>query len=145
MAREAQAPLSHFTGRSWQRSAIWSRRTQGAAAAQTNVDVIAGETTQLSQEEIAELKLGRAGGDVVAALQQASSSFAAKTEFAQEKYRRRKTRKHLPHVTARRPTSAVICEARAAPQRGGVLLLQFVSPPARMPPKPLLLPPGDAG
>ena len=49
---------------------------------------------------------------ILAALEAASSTFASKTEFSQEKYRRRKARKYLAYATVVRPTARSICEVR---------------------------------
>ncbi len=53
---------------------------------------------------------GASGAAIVAALAAGSSTFAAKTEFSQEKYRKRKSRKYLTFVTVVRPTARSICE-----------------------------------
>ena len=49
---------------------------------------------------------------ILAALEAASSTFASKTEFSQEKYRRKKARKYLAYATVTRPTARSICEVR---------------------------------
>lgn len=54
---------------------------------------------------------GATGADIVAALAAGSSTFADKTEFSQEKYKKRKSRKYLTYVTVLRPTARSICEA----------------------------------
>ena len=58
---------------------------------------------------------GASGADIVAALAAGSSTFAAKTEFSQEKYRKRKSRKYLTFVTIVRPTARSICEVPPPP------------------------------
>jgi hypothetical protein len=47
---------------------------------------------------------------ILAALEASSSTFASKTEFSQEKYRRKKARKYLAYATVIRPTARSICE-----------------------------------
>ncbi len=47
---------------------------------------------------------------ILAALEAASSTFASKTEFSQDKYRRKKARKYLAYATVTRPTARSICE-----------------------------------
>jgi tRNA (adenine-N(1)-)-methyltransferase non-catalytic subunit len=53
---------------------------------------------------------GQAGEDIIAALCSNSATFEGKTEFAQEKYKRRKARKYTTSLSLRRPTSWGLCE-----------------------------------
>jgi hypothetical protein len=54
--------------------------------------------------------LAQAGEDIIAALCSNSATFEGKTEFAQEKYKRRKARKYTTTLSLRRPTSWGLCE-----------------------------------
>ena len=66
----------------------------------------------LSAEDIEELKRsGKAGADIIEALCSNSATFDTKTEFAQDKYKKRKSRKYVTRVTLRRPTGRALCEA----------------------------------
>jgi tRNA (adenine-N(1)-)-methyltransferase non-catalytic subunit len=60
------------------------------------------------------LLLFQAGEDIIAALCSNSATFEGKTEFAQEKYKRRKARKYTTTLSLRRPTSWGLCEVRCA-------------------------------
>lgn len=46
----------------------------------------------------------------MAALAAGSATFAGKTEFSQEKYRKRKAKKYLTFASLQRPTARAICE-----------------------------------
>ncbi|CAI5462455.1 unnamed protein product, partial [Closterium sp. Yama58-4] len=63
------------------------------------------------------------GHEVVRALAANSVSFHTKTDFAQEKYLRKKQKKHAPRLVARFPTADSVCEAyfAKAPARIGFL------------------------
>jgi len=50
------------------------------------------------------------GGEIIEALCKGSTTFETKTEFAQEKYKRRKARKYLTRLTLRRPTGWTACQ-----------------------------------
>lgn len=54
---------------------------------------------------------GASGAEIVAALAAGSATFAGKTEFSQEKYRKRKAKKYLTYASLVRPTARSICEA----------------------------------
>jgi tRNA (adenine-N(1)-)-methyltransferase non-catalytic subunit len=54
---------------------------------------------------------GVRGADLIAGLVQNSSTFAQKTEFSQEKYLRKKQKKHNPIMTVRRPSARTLCQA----------------------------------
>jgi tRNA (adenine-N(1)-)-methyltransferase non-catalytic subunit len=54
---------------------------------------------------------GTAGAAIVGALAASSATFAAKTEFSQEKYLKRKGRKYIFGAVARRPTAATLVAA----------------------------------
>uniref|UniRef100_A0A7S0NIX7 tRNA (adenine(58)-N(1))-methyltransferase non-catalytic subunit TRM6 n=1 Tax=Micromonas pusilla TaxID=38833 RepID=A0A7S0NIX7_MICPS len=67
---------------------------------------------QLDQHDIARLKREGVGGrSLVEALAASSATFAKKTAYAQEKYVKKKLRKHLVRCRARRPTPRAVCEA----------------------------------
>lgn len=51
------------------------------------------------------------GTDIIKALESGSSTFAGKTEFSQEKWLKKKAKKYLHYIVARRPTSSLICQA----------------------------------
>jgi len=53
----------------------------------------------------------QAGTDIVEALCSNSATFETKTEFAQDKYIKRKSKKYVVRVTLRRPTARVLCES----------------------------------
>ncbi|WIA33537.1 hypothetical protein OEZ86_006661 [Tetradesmus obliquus] len=63
-----------------------------------------------SQDIAAMAASGKAGEDIIAALCSNSATFEGKTEFAQEKYKRRKARKYTTSLSLRRPTSWGLCE-----------------------------------
>ena len=66
----------------------------------------------LDQHDIARLKReGKSGKEIVEMLSTNSATFAKKTAFAQEKYKKKKLRKHLVKCRARRPTARATCEA----------------------------------
>ena len=66
----------------------------------------------LDQNDIARLKReGKSGKEIVEMLSTNSATFAKKTAFAQEKYKKKKLRKHLVKCRARRPTARATCEA----------------------------------
>ncbi|KAL4423995.1 hypothetical protein ABPG75_001296 [Micractinium tetrahymenae] len=92
----------------------------------TNAELVdAGLAHQaLSAEDIEAMKAeGKAGADIVAALAANSATFANKTEFSQEKYKKKKAKKYIQVGTVRRPTAAAVCEAYFAnsPSRTGYL------------------------
>ena len=80
----------------------------------------------LRDHHIEEMKKdGKSGDDIVAALLANSSTFQKKTEFSQEKYKRKKTKKYTTTVCARRPTPTAVCEmyySRHPSQIGGLRL-----------------------
>ncbi|CAI5521973.1 unnamed protein product [Closterium sp. Naga37s-1] len=90
-----------------------------------NRNLIDDNTAQkLSANEIEALKRQAASGhEVVRALAANSVSFLSKTDFAQEKYLRKKQKKHAPRLVARFPTADSVCEAyfAKAPARIGFL------------------------
>lgn len=49
-----------------------------------------------------------------------SATFEAKTEFAQDKYKKKKAKKYVQQVTLRRPNGRTVCEVR---QGGGCACL----------------------
>jgi hypothetical protein len=55
----------------------------------------------------------QAGDEIIDALCKGSTTFEAKTEFAQEKYKRRKARKYVTRLTLRRPTGWSVCQVGA--------------------------------
>ncbi|KAG2484255.1 hypothetical protein HYH03_016900 [Edaphochlamys debaryana] len=67
---------------------------------------------KLTQEEIQELKAsGKGGSEIIEALISNSATFQNKTEFSQDKYKRRKAKKYITHLTVRKPSARLICEA----------------------------------
>jgi hypothetical protein len=50
------------------------------------------------------------GDEIIEALCKHSTTFEAKTEFAQQKYKKRKARKYLTRLTLRRPTAWTVCQ-----------------------------------
>lgn len=58
------------------------------------------------------MKLELSGTEMLDALETGSSTFAAKTEFSQEKWRKKKAKKYIQYVTARQPTAQLICQVR---------------------------------
>lgn len=52
------------------------------------------------------------GDEIIEALCKHSTTFEGKTEFAQEKYKRRKARKYLTRLTLRKPTGWTVCQVR---------------------------------
>lgn len=52
------------------------------------------------------------GDEIIDALCKHSTTFEAKTEFAQDKYKRRKARKYLTRLTLRQPTGWTVCQVR---------------------------------
>ena len=70
----------------------------------------------LTPEQIAELRSSGQGGQAIAAaLASHSATYAAKTEFSQEKYLRKKSRKYCIQATLVQPTARSICEASLLP------------------------------
>ena len=79
---------------------------------------------QLTTEQIAELRgSGQDGAAIVAALASNSATYASKTEFSQEKYRKRKSRKYCIQATLVQPTARSICEVMTSPSCGGFRML----------------------
>lgn len=52
----------------------------------------------------------QAGTEIIDALISNSATFQNKTEFAQDKYKRRKAKKYMTYVTVRRPTALSMAE-----------------------------------
>ncbi|GLC34740.1 hypothetical protein PLESTB_001158300 [Pleodorina starrii] len=78
------------------------------------------ENQKLTQEQIEELKKsGKAGVEIIQALCSNSATFQNKTEFSQDKYKKRKAKKYLTYLTVRKPCSRILCEAYydKAPER----------------------------
>ncbi|XP_013409113.1 tRNA (adenine(58)-N(1))-methyltransferase non-catalytic subunit TRM6 isoform X2 [Lingula anatina] len=66
---------------------------------------------KLSREEIYKMKKeGVSGESIVETLVENSSTFRTKTEFAQEKYIKKKKKKHLNVFTVLKPTTRLLCE-----------------------------------
>ena len=79
---------------------------------------------KLTANDIANLKASDASGrSVIDALTEHSATFATKTEFAQQKYKKKKAKKHVQIGCARRPSGAALCAAYYArnPARCGYL------------------------
>jgi tRNA (adenine58-N1)-methyltransferase non-catalytic subunit len=83
-----------------------------SASLQSNADLVDGPNQQLNEEDVSALKAEKHGTEIMEALMSGSTTFAGKTEFSQEKWRKRKAKKYLLYVTARRPTSRLICHVR---------------------------------
>ena len=80
----------------------------------------------LSHDDIHRLKkagVGAAG--LVRQLCENSSTFHAKTAFAQEKYKKKKLAKHLTRVRARFPSARAICEAYFYKQPAAINYLRY--------------------
>ncbi|PNH11755.1 tRNA (adenine(58)-N(1))-methyltransferase non-catalytic subunit trm6 [Tetrabaena socialis] len=78
------------------------------------------ENQKLTQDHIEELKKsGKAGAEIVEALCSNSATFQNKTEFSQDKYKRRKAKKYNTYLTVRKPIARIICDAYydKAPER----------------------------
>ncbi|EFJ43222.1 hypothetical protein VOLCADRAFT_119181 [Volvox carteri f. nagariensis] len=78
------------------------------------------ENQKLTQEQIEELKKsGKAGAEIIQALCSNSATFQNKTEFSQDKYKKRKAKKYLTYLTVREPCARILCEAYydKAPER----------------------------
>jgi Gcd10p family len=73
---------------------------------------VAGANQQLTHADVRALKADKHGSEILWELEKGSSTFSGKTEFSQEKWRKRKSKKYLMYVTARRPTSKLIAQAR---------------------------------
>ncbi|GIL49642.1 hypothetical protein Vafri_5885 [Volvox africanus] len=70
------------------------------------------ENQKLTQEQIEELKKsGKAGTEIIEALISNSATFQNKTEFSQDKYKKRKVKKYLTYVTVMKPTSRIVSQA----------------------------------
>lgn len=54
------------------------------------------------------------GAEIVEELCSNSATFQQKTEFAQDKYKRKKAKKYIVYVTLRRPTARAVCQVRDA-------------------------------
>ncbi|CAI6005068.1 unnamed protein product [Closterium sp. NIES-65] len=81
------------------------------------------QLVRVSKEQLREGEQAASGHEVVRALAANSVSFLSKTDFAQEKYLRKKQKKHAPRLVARFPTADSVCEAyfTKAPARIGFL------------------------
>lgn len=80
-----------------------------------------GTAQGLSKDDIDALQTqGLQGSALVEKIIENSATYGEKTEFAQEKYRSKKMKKHAAAITIRRPTAAAICEVcflgKAAPR-----------------------------
>ena len=70
-----------------------------------------GQAQRLGEADIRRLKAkGTDGAAVIAAIAANSSTFAGKTAFSQDKYLRKKAKKHMPYLTVSRPTPLTICD-----------------------------------
>ena len=71
-----------------------------------------GRAQKLSHEDVEELKeKGVTGEALVEKILENSATFEAKTEFSQEKYKRKKQKKHCTALVLCRPCAQTICEA----------------------------------
>ena len=70
-----------------------------------------GSAQSMDERAIKKMKLeGAQGETIVRALAQNSASFAGKTAFSQEKWMRKKAKRHLHHLTAARPTALSVVD-----------------------------------
>ncbi|KAL6754655.1 Gcd10p family-domain-containing protein [Haematococcus lacustris] len=70
------------------------------------------ENQKLTQRDIEAMRSqGLAGHEIVQALCSNSVTFQNKTEFSQEKYKRKKARKYVMVLTLQRPTARTLCQA----------------------------------
>ena len=74
--------------------------------------LVEGPNQRLSDTDIHALRGSKHGTEIIAALQQGSATYADKTAFSQEKWQQRKSKKYVHIVTARRPTSNLLCQVR---------------------------------
>lgn len=99
---------------------------EGINVTETNELFTQDNTAQsLSPDEITELKGKCSGEDVVAAIASSSATFASKTKFSQEKYLRKKQRKHVQQVVVLRPSVMELCEAYLKNSRQKMSGLRF--------------------
>ena len=78
----------------------------------TNAALVDDCTAQtMSEADIRRLKQkGTDGAAVVKAIAAASATFASKTAFSQDKYLRKKAKKHMPFLTLAKPTPLSVCD-----------------------------------
>jgi tRNA (adenine-N(1)-)-methyltransferase non-catalytic subunit len=70
-----------------------------------------GSAQSMDEHAIKKMKLeGAQGETIVRALAQNSASFAGKTAFSQEKWMKKKAKRHLHHLTAARPTALTLVD-----------------------------------
>lgn len=70
------------------------------------------ENQNLTADEIAKLKAdGHSGESIVRALVSSLESFESKTDYAKEKYIKKKQQKYITVVHVVRPTALGLCEA----------------------------------
>lgn len=70
------------------------------------------ENQNLTAEEIARLKAaGHSGESIIKALVSSLDSFESKTDYAKEKYIKKKQKKYITVVHVVRPTALSLCEA----------------------------------
>ena len=70
-----------------------------------------GSAQSMDERAIKKMKLeGAQGETIVRALAQNSASFAGKTAFSQEKWMKKKAKRHLHHLTAARPTALSVVD-----------------------------------
>ena len=87
--------------------------TEGVTGARDNSRLLDDGTAQgMSHAQIEEMKRGgTSGADLVEALVRGSATFQDKTEFSQDKFRRKKAKKFMQEVTILRPCARAVCEA----------------------------------
>jgi len=101
---------------------VWARARRGAleTSDETEVTEVAEDNRhiamdsnaqKLSTHDISELREKCSGEEVVAAIASASTTFASRTKFSQEKFIARKRQKHVREVVALPPTAFELCEA----------------------------------
>ena len=70
-----------------------------------------GNAQRLGEADIRRLKQkGTHGAELVKAIAASSATFAGKTAFAQDKYLRKKAKKHMPFVSVVRPSPLTLCD-----------------------------------
>ncbi|XP_032667508.1 tRNA (adenine(58)-N(1))-methyltransferase non-catalytic subunit TRM6 isoform X2 [Odontomachus brunneus] len=89
-----------------------------------------GTSQKLSKEEILQLQeTGKTGKEIIGSLIENSKSFAAKTEYSQEKYIKKKERKYFRFLTVCRPTVVSLHEVhfRLNPDKIGGLRMDALA------------------
>ncbi|QDZ18556.1 non-catalytic subunit Trm6 of tRNA (Adenine(58)-N(1))-methyltransferase [Chloropicon primus] len=118
---EVSADGKHFKVGSKETLSVLNGSFNTTKTERNNANLVDDGTAQkLSHEEIEKLKSeGISGGDLIEKLVENSATFEGKTEFSQEKYKRKKQKKHCVAFVLCRPCSQLVCEAyfKKSPQR----------------------------